>query len=69
MEVSGGFGTGRLRSAFDRRMFKRSGRRRLRHTPGVFAGDDIVRGAASVIVAPCDGKTSAKAIDEHLKKL
>ncbi len=36
--------------------------------PGVFAGGDIVRGAATVILAMGDGKRSAKAIDEYLKK-
>jgi glutamate synthase (NADPH/NADH) small chain len=37
--------------------------------PGVFAGGDIVRGAATVILAMGDGKTAAKAIDEYLKSL
>jgi glutamate synthase (NADPH/NADH) small chain len=36
--------------------------------PGVFAGGDIVRGAATVILAMGDGKRSAKAIDAWLKK-
>ncbi|HEY3415266.1 MAG TPA: NADPH-dependent glutamate synthase [Armatimonadota bacterium] len=35
--------------------------------PGIFAGGDIVRGAATVILAMGDGKTAAKAIDEYLK--
>ena len=35
--------------------------------PGVFAGGDIVRGAATVILAMGDGKRAAKAIDLHLK--
>ena len=35
--------------------------------PGVFAGGDIVRGAATVILAMGDGKRSAKAIDIYLK--
>jgi glutamate synthase (NADPH/NADH) small chain len=35
--------------------------------PGVFAGGDIVRGAATVILAMGDGKRAAKAIDEYLK--
>jgi glutamate synthase (NADPH/NADH) small chain len=35
--------------------------------PGVFAGGDIVRGAATVILAMGDGKRSAKAIDRYLK--
>jgi glutamate synthase (NADPH/NADH) small chain len=34
---------------------------------GVFAGGDIVRGAATVILAMGDGKRAAKAIDEYLK--
>ncbi len=37
--------------------------------PGVFAGGDIVRGAATVILAMGDGKTAARAIDEYLKNL
>ena len=35
--------------------------------PGVFAGGDIVRGAATVILAMGDGKNSATAIDKYLK--
>ena len=35
--------------------------------PGVFAGGDIVRGAATVILAMGDGKQSAKAIDAWLR--
>ena len=34
--------------------------------PGVFAGGDIVRGAATVILAMGDGKRAAKAIDTYL---
>lgn len=34
--------------------------------PGVFAGGDIVRGAATVILAMGDGKRAAKAIDSYL---
>jgi glutamate synthase (NADPH/NADH) small chain len=34
--------------------------------PGVFAGGDIVRGAATVILAMGDGKRSAKAVDAYL---
>jgi glutamate synthase (NADPH/NADH) small chain len=34
--------------------------------PGVFAGGDIVRGAATVILAMGDGKRAAKAIHAHL---
>ena len=34
--------------------------------PGVFAGGDIVRGAATVILAMGDGKRSAAAIDSWL---
>jgi glutamate synthase (NADPH/NADH) small chain len=34
--------------------------------PGVFAGGDIVRGAATVILAMGDGKRSASAIDSYL---
>ncbi|HWJ02735.1 MAG TPA: NADPH-dependent glutamate synthase [Verrucomicrobiae bacterium] len=35
--------------------------------PGVFAGGDIVTGAATVILAMGAGKTAAKSIDEYLK--
>jgi glutamate synthase (NADPH/NADH) small chain len=34
--------------------------------PGIFAGGDIVRGAATVILAMGDGKQAAVAIDEYL---
>ena len=34
--------------------------------PGVFAGGDIVRGSATVILAMGDGKRSAAAIDRWL---
>ena len=37
--------------------------------PGVFAGGDIVRGAATVILAMGDGKRTAKAIDGYLQKV
>jgi len=36
--------------------------------PGVFAGGDIVRGAATVILAMGDGKTAAGNIDRYLKQ-
>ena len=35
--------------------------------PGVFAGGDIVRGAATVILAMGDSKRMARAMDEYLK--
>jgi glutamate synthase (NADPH/NADH) small chain len=35
--------------------------------PGVFAGGDIVRGAATVILAMGDGKSAAAAIDRYLR--
>jgi glutamate synthase (NADPH/NADH) small chain len=35
--------------------------------PGVFAGGDIVRGAATVILAMGDGKRAASAIDSYLR--
>ena len=35
---------------------------------GVFAGGDIVTGAATVILAMGAGKKAAKAIDEYLKE-
>jgi glutamate synthase (NADPH/NADH) small chain len=34
---------------------------------GVFAGGDIVSGAATVILAMGAGKSAAKAIDEYLR--
>ena len=34
--------------------------------PGVWAGGDIVRGSATVILAMGDGKRTAKVIDEYL---
>ncbi len=37
--------------------------------PGVFAGGDIVRGAATVILAMGDGKRAARAIDAYLAAL
>ncbi len=36
--------------------------------PGVFAGGDIVRGGATVILAMGDGKTAAKAMHDYLSK-
>ncbi|MGD0614628.1 MAG: NADPH-dependent glutamate synthase [Verrucomicrobiota bacterium] len=36
--------------------------------PGVYAGGDIVRGAATVILAMGDGKRAARAIDGYLNK-
>ncbi len=36
--------------------------------PGVFAGGDIVTGAATVILAMGAGKTAAKGIDEYLRR-
>jgi glutamate synthase (NADPH/NADH) small chain len=36
--------------------------------PGVFAGGDIVRGGATVILAMGDGKRTAAAIDAYLKR-
>ena len=37
--------------------------------PGVFAGGDIVRGAATVILAMGDGKRAASTIDQYLRSL
>ena len=37
--------------------------------PGVFAGGDIVRGAATVILAMGDGKRAAKAMNAYLAGL
>jgi glutamate synthase (NADPH/NADH) small chain len=36
--------------------------------PGIYAGGDIVRGSATVILAMGDGKTAAEAIDRHLRR-
>jgi glutamate synthase (NADPH/NADH) small chain len=36
--------------------------------PGIFAGGDIVRGGATVILAMGDGRKAAAGIDEYLKK-
>ena len=38
----------------------------MTNLPGVFAGGDIVRGAATVILAMGDGKRTARAIDAYL---
>ena len=35
--------------------------------PGVFAGGDIVRGGATVILAMGDGKRAAHSIDKYLR--
>ena len=40
----------------------------MTNLPGVFAGGDIVRGAATVILAMGDGKRAAQAMNEHLQK-
>ncbi len=39
----------------------------MTNLPGVFAGGDIVRGAATVILAMGDGKRAAKAMDDYLR--
>jgi glutamate synthase (NADPH/NADH) small chain len=39
----------------------------MTNLPGVFAGGDIVRGAATVILAMGDGKQTARAIDEYFR--
>ena len=40
----------------------------MTNLPGVFAGGDIVRGAATVILAMGDGKHAAKGINEYLAR-
>jgi glutamate synthase (NADPH) small chain len=40
----------------------------MTNLPGVFAGGDIVRGAATVILAMGDGKRAARAIDDYLRQ-
>jgi glutamate synthase (NADPH/NADH) small chain len=37
--------------------------------PGIFAGGDIVRGAATVILAMGDGKRAARAIERYLDRV
>ena len=39
----------------------------MTNLPGVFAGGDIVRGSATVILAMGDGKRIAGAIDDYLR--
>jgi glutamate synthase (NADPH/NADH) small chain len=39
----------------------------MTNLPGVFAGGDIVRGAATVILAMGDGKRAGKGIDNYLR--
>ncbi len=41
----------------------------MTNLPGVFAGGDIVRGAATVILAMGDGKRAAAAMDNYLQKM
>lgn len=41
----------------------------MTNLPGVFAGGDIVRGAATVILAMGDGKRAAAAMDSYLQKM
>jgi glutamate synthase (NADPH/NADH) small chain len=41
--------------------------RQMTSIPGVFAGGDIVRGGATVILAMGDGKNAAAAIDEYVR--
>ena len=40
----------------------------MNNIPGVFAGCDIVRGAATVILAMGDGKRAAQAMDHWLRR-
>jgi glutamate synthase (NADPH/NADH) small chain len=55
--------------ALDGRGHIKTDERGMTSLPGVFAGGDIVRGAATVILAMGDGKNAARAIDEYLKGL
>jgi glutamate synthase (NADPH) small chain len=41
----------------------------MTNLPGIFAGGDIVRGAATVILAMGDGKKTAKAMDDYLRRV
>jgi glutamate synthase (NADPH) small chain len=40
----------------------------MTNLPGIFAGGDIVRGAATVILAMGDGKRAARAMDNYLRQ-
>jgi NADPH-dependent glutamate synthase beta subunit-like oxidoreductase len=40
----------------------------MTNLPGVFAGGDIVRGSATVILAMGDGKRVASTIDAYLRE-
>jgi glutamate synthase (NADPH/NADH) small chain len=40
----------------------------MTNLPGVFAGGDIVRGTATVILAMGDGKRITTAIDDYLRR-
>jgi glutamate synthase (NADPH/NADH) small chain len=55
--------------ALDERGHIKTDERGMTNLPGVFAGGDIVRGAATVILAMGDGKNAARAIDDYLKSL
>ncbi|MCX8156425.1 MAG: NADPH-dependent glutamate synthase [Verrucomicrobiae bacterium] len=55
--------------ALDERGHIKTDERGMTNLPGVFAGGDIVRGAATVILAMGDGKNAAQAIDAYLKTL
>lgn len=55
--------------ALDERGHIQTDARGMTNLPGVFAGGDIVRGAATVILAMGDGKNAARAIDEYLQTL
>jgi glutamate synthase (NADPH/NADH) small chain len=52
--------------ALDERGHIKTDAQGMTNLPGVFAGGDIVRGAATVILAMGDGKTAAQAIDRYL---
>jgi len=55
--------------ALDERGHIKTDARGMTNLPGVFAGGDIVRGAATVILAMGDGKNAAAAIDDYLRSL
>ena len=53
--------------ALDRRGYIKADDQGMTNLPGVFAGGDIVRGAATVILAMGDGKRAAFAMDRYLQ--
>ena len=53
--------------AVNKRGYLCADERGMTNLPGVFAGGDIVRGSATVILAMADGKRIAATIDEYMR--